>query len=300
MTIQLTTNIADDATPTSELYESSEWILCRTRTGRKVHAAYAGSSVTRCGHWLRYDSARGRVRLSQVGDYMLCERCFQPLEEAPAEEPAPVAEPVVEEAPVDETLAKMVAEHALVTERGTIDPKTNELAVFTVVGSWRGYAVLRSAGGTEHKAPVGDLEVVDLLTERAKITPANLAAFTRQLAAELELGYSNGIDVPDGPRLSSGYIGNLTATRDDREWCIWIDGLRDRDGGSVKVSYRLGRTPELFLGRDWWQTGRELRSRFVIVFNRARVVDLELRVAELERRLAATEQLSEQLAEARS
>lgn len=69
-------------------------ILCRTRTGKKVHLAYAGSSVTNCGHWLRVSAsamafprkpvldalARGEeiANPSSLGpsSLILCEHCF--------------------------------------------------------------------------------------------------------------------------------------------------------------------------------------------------------------------------------
>jgi len=50
-----------------------------TRSGRKVHAAHAGSSVTHCGHWLRTQATGYRVRVGLVeqAGMPLCERCFR-------------------------------------------------------------------------------------------------------------------------------------------------------------------------------------------------------------------------------
>ena len=52
-------------------------IACRGgRTGRKIHRAYSGSSVTLCGHWMRYNSDNFRIREMQVPKSCLCEKCF--------------------------------------------------------------------------------------------------------------------------------------------------------------------------------------------------------------------------------
>lgn len=70
-------------------------ILVRTRTGKKVHAAYPGSSVTRCGHWLKVNSVAMRFPVAPVlkalerreeqianpsslgpATLVLCEHCF--------------------------------------------------------------------------------------------------------------------------------------------------------------------------------------------------------------------------------
>lgn len=75
-----------------------EQLLCRTRTGVKIHAAYPGSSVTHCGHWLKVNSVamqvptaavvsglrKGEIRNpSSLGPatLVLCNHCF-PVEAA--------------------------------------------------------------------------------------------------------------------------------------------------------------------------------------------------------------------------
>lgn len=56
-------------------------ILVRTRTGRKVHVGSPGSSVTRCGVWLKVDGSAMAVRNADVirgigtGSVELCENC---------------------------------------------------------------------------------------------------------------------------------------------------------------------------------------------------------------------------------
>jgi hypothetical protein len=69
-------------------------IICRTRTGKKLHGAHPGSSVTVCGHWLKVDCVAMQVAVEQVLPYIergeavrnnsaigpatliLCEHCF--------------------------------------------------------------------------------------------------------------------------------------------------------------------------------------------------------------------------------
>ena len=41
-------------------------IFVRTRTGKKIHAGSPGSSVTRCGHWLKVNSAAMGFPAAQV------------------------------------------------------------------------------------------------------------------------------------------------------------------------------------------------------------------------------------------
>ncbi len=47
----------------------------RTRTGTKVHAGSAGSSVTFCGVWLRVNGTHMRVR-GTVAKANLCRSCY--------------------------------------------------------------------------------------------------------------------------------------------------------------------------------------------------------------------------------
>lgn len=70
--------IASDDVATRHL-GATDTIACATRSGRKVHAAHAGSSVTHCGVWLRVGASAYRVRLAQVEtwEYALCEKCFR-------------------------------------------------------------------------------------------------------------------------------------------------------------------------------------------------------------------------------
>jgi hypothetical protein len=56
-----------------------------TRTGKKVHTSWLGSSVTRCGHWLKVQSQH-----FQIDSPVTCERCLDPTTPEPV---APVATP---------------------------------------------------------------------------------------------------------------------------------------------------------------------------------------------------------------
>lgn len=62
----------------------TETIYVSTRTGRKLHKASPGSSVTRCGHWLRVDASTMRVEITEAelakADLVKCEHCFAPHE----------------------------------------------------------------------------------------------------------------------------------------------------------------------------------------------------------------------------
>lgn len=69
-------------------------LICRTKTGKKLHKAYAGSSVTHCGHWLKVSAIHYQVEKAFVvkalekgqnipnysglgpKDLILCEHCF--------------------------------------------------------------------------------------------------------------------------------------------------------------------------------------------------------------------------------
>lgn len=60
-------------------------LLVRTRTGTKLHLAFGtGTSVTRCGHWLKYAAAHFQVRTENMAETLdryedsLCERCATP------------------------------------------------------------------------------------------------------------------------------------------------------------------------------------------------------------------------------
>lgn len=59
-------------------------IYVATRTGKKLHKASPGSSVTRCGHWLRVDSRQMKVDVTEADlgrmALVLCEHCFSPGE----------------------------------------------------------------------------------------------------------------------------------------------------------------------------------------------------------------------------
>lgn len=54
---------------------AADYIYCRTRTGTKVHIASPGSSVTHCGHWMKYQAGRYRVPAAKLNPAVLCERC---------------------------------------------------------------------------------------------------------------------------------------------------------------------------------------------------------------------------------
>jgi hypothetical protein len=58
---------------------AEDTIAVHTRTGRKVHAARPGSSVTFCGHWLRANASGYRVTQADVSAFglELCERCYR-------------------------------------------------------------------------------------------------------------------------------------------------------------------------------------------------------------------------------
>lgn len=52
-------------------------IACRGgRSGRKIHKAYSGSSVTMCGHWLRHNADNFRVHETHIAKFNLCEKCY--------------------------------------------------------------------------------------------------------------------------------------------------------------------------------------------------------------------------------
>ena len=57
-------------------------ILCKGgRTGRKVHMANPGSSVTSCGHWMKHLAVHFKVDDDSLANRQahkphLCERCF--------------------------------------------------------------------------------------------------------------------------------------------------------------------------------------------------------------------------------
>ena len=60
-------------------------IICRGgRTGRKLHAAFAGSSCLNCGHWLRASASyfkvaeltKENVEKFRAKGYEMCEKCF--------------------------------------------------------------------------------------------------------------------------------------------------------------------------------------------------------------------------------
>lgn len=57
-----------------------------TRTGAKIHGGSAGSSVTACGHWMKFNGERSR-RYEPVN----CERCISVLADR-CEIPAEVAD----------------------------------------------------------------------------------------------------------------------------------------------------------------------------------------------------------------
>lgn len=61
--------VASDETPAADAH----LIFTATRTGKRVHIASPGSSVTLCGHWLKFDSAANRMR--RVDPAHVCERC---------------------------------------------------------------------------------------------------------------------------------------------------------------------------------------------------------------------------------
>lgn len=61
--------------------KTEEPILCRTRSGRKLHLGYATSSVTFCGHWQKvanstYASDLSDAAKEEATDRVLCEHCF--------------------------------------------------------------------------------------------------------------------------------------------------------------------------------------------------------------------------------
>ncbi len=74
----------DTGTQTKEQTMSTEMILCKTRTGKKVHLGYPTSSVTACGHWQKVANAHYKLtlppaeidKLAQMGSLTLCEHCF--------------------------------------------------------------------------------------------------------------------------------------------------------------------------------------------------------------------------------
>lgn len=54
-------------------------IACRTRTGKKIHRAYSGSSVTWCGVWLRTNASNMQIHLDNTPSCFspaFCEHCY--------------------------------------------------------------------------------------------------------------------------------------------------------------------------------------------------------------------------------
>lgn len=75
-------NLAYDliATDSQSSKDAMDEGLCGTRTGKKVHVAHPGSSVTMCGHWMKFNASSYRIRVAQLGDErVVCERCATTL-----------------------------------------------------------------------------------------------------------------------------------------------------------------------------------------------------------------------------
>lgn len=69
----------------AEIAANHQHILVRTRSGTKLHLAMsAGTSVTNCGHWLKYAAGHFAVRPTEIPAILdryqasLCERCGTP------------------------------------------------------------------------------------------------------------------------------------------------------------------------------------------------------------------------------
>jgi hypothetical protein len=75
----MSTNRLAPTLPTGTVY-------CTTRTGKRVHVASAGSSVTYCGVWMREDSRRRVV--DNVEPAHVCESCAHSARLALDVEPA--------------------------------------------------------------------------------------------------------------------------------------------------------------------------------------------------------------------
>ena len=52
------------------------FIACKTKYGSKVHLAYPGSSLTKCGHWLKFNAEKMRVT-GEIKHNYKCRKCFQ-------------------------------------------------------------------------------------------------------------------------------------------------------------------------------------------------------------------------------
>lgn len=80
-----------------------DWILVKTRSGKKVHSGSPGSSVTRCGHWLKVNGSVMAFPKSPVvkalekgaeisnpsalgpRNLVLCENCFPTVQSRTAQ-----------------------------------------------------------------------------------------------------------------------------------------------------------------------------------------------------------------------
>jgi hypothetical protein len=60
------------------------YLFVRTKTGKKIHLASAGSSVCRCGHWLKTSSRNREVSPQRVESQHLCENCWTPATQTDA------------------------------------------------------------------------------------------------------------------------------------------------------------------------------------------------------------------------
>ncbi len=73
--------VATDDMTTAEAFEKNVRILTATRTGKKAHIGSPGSSVTFCGHWLKFNANQNRVRIAQITDErQMCEKCVEYVE----------------------------------------------------------------------------------------------------------------------------------------------------------------------------------------------------------------------------
>lgn len=53
-------------------------IICRTKTGKKLHLSKPGSSVAYgCGHWFKASAVHFKVSPTNVTpEHVMCEKCF--------------------------------------------------------------------------------------------------------------------------------------------------------------------------------------------------------------------------------